>query len=107
MPATCSTDGCERDAKVRGMCQRHYQLKYKAGTIPVKRHKGNIPQETEAGQNVVSGVIRGWPRFIEAVKSPLLGNALRSVSSIRQHGDGGIMLLFPAWAKGDYDLVSE
>lgn len=39
MTQTCSSRGCGRNAKVRGMCLSCYGHAWRKGTIPIKRYK--------------------------------------------------------------------
>lgn len=35
--ATCSDSGCGKQSFARGLCQRHYNIAYRAGTLPPKQ----------------------------------------------------------------------
>jgi hypothetical protein len=37
--ATCSESGCRKKPRARGLCQHHYNLAYRSGTLPPKQPK--------------------------------------------------------------------
>jgi Recombination endonuclease VII len=51
--ATCSDPGCRRQSFARGLCQRHYGIAYRSGTLPPKQ-----PKQLILGEHSLTNVDR-------------------------------------------------
>ena len=97
---SCTAEGCQEVARIRGLCLRHYHLARRSGTLDVKR-RGRACQvagcpEPHYAKGYCSGHYDAWKRW---------GDPLKRVRGHR--GDGHVDRFGYRWVSIDGRLVLE
>lgn len=88
----CSVEGCEREAKVRGMCKPHYVREWKRTNVSIEKREGNELYAVWCSKR--KGRVPEWETFETFKKDvgekPTDAHKLRKIDSKKPFGPGNV-----------------